>query len=194
MGRLTESDVRAIFLGADALLQGHFLLSSGLHSDQYLEKFRLVENPSLLEPLCEEIADRFREDGVQYVLGPTTAGIIIAYCVARHLGVPARYAEPAGGGRALRRGQKLPSGSRVLIVDDILTTGLSVRECMAIVREHGAELVGVGVLGDRSGGQAQFGVKLEALLRENMQAFAPEDCPLCNQGIPLVKPGSRTSV
>ncbi len=176
------------------MLTGHFLLSSGLHSDRYLEKFRVVESPATLEPLCRELAERYRDTEPQYVMGPTTAGIILAYGVARHLGVLARYAEPSAGGRALRRGQTLPRGARVLIVDDILTTGLSVRECLQIVREHEAYAVGVGVLADRSGGRVAFGVRLEALLRADIPTYQPEDCPLCKQGLPLVKPGSRSPV
>jgi len=189
--RLDGERTLALFRDAGALLTGHFLLSSGLHSDQYLEKFRLVEQPSLLEPMCKEIAARFAGLSVECVLGPTTAGIILAYSVAGHLGVVARYAEPAEDGRELRRGQTLASGTRVLIVDDILTTGLSVRECLAIVQRHGAVLVGVGVLGDRSCGAVSFGVRLESLLRADMTVYRPGDCPLCRDGVPLTKPGTR---
>jgi len=194
VARLDEDRIRQLFEKSGALLTGHFLLSSGLHSGQYLEKFRLVENPEALEPMCAELAERFREAGPQIVLGPTTAGIILAYNIARHLGVMARFAEPASSGRALRRGQTLPPHSRVLVVDDILTTGLSVRECLDVVKEHGAEVVGVGVLADRSGGKADPGVRLEALWHADIPAYRPEECPLCRQGVPLTKPGSRAGI
>lgn len=187
---LDAQDVRRLFMESGALLKGHFLLSSGRHSDQYLEKFRLVENPGKLEPLCQEMARRTAHLRPEYTLGPTTAGIILAYCVARHLGIEARYAESVESGRALRRGQQLPEGSRVLIVDDILTTGLSVRECLDVVKRHGATAVGVVVLADRSG-DVSFDVPLEALLADRFPSYRPEECPLCREGVPLVKPGSR---
>src|SRR5215831_4882183 len=122
----------SIFREAGALLTGHFKLSSGLHSDRYLEKFRLMVNPCLAEPLCEDLANRFNQDQIQIVLGPTTAGLILAYNIARRLGVEARFAEREGGEMKLRRGQELLPGARVLVVDDILTTGGAVRECIDI--------------------------------------------------------------
>ena len=192
MAHLTSESVRRLFVESGALLHGHFQLSSGRHSDQYLEKFRLVENPAVLEPLCEELASRCAQLEAQYTLGPTTAGIILAYCVARHLGIQARFAEPASSGRELRRGQVLPEGARVLIVDDILTTGLSVRECIEAAARHKAAVVGVAVLADRSG-DVSFGMPLTALLTERFPSYRAEECPLCARGVPLTKPGSRLS-
>jgi orotate phosphoribosyltransferase len=180
-----------LFRKAGALLTGHFKLSSGLHSGEYLEKFRLVEDPVTLEPMLESLADRFRDSGVEVVLGPTTAGIILAYSVARHLGVEARYAEREEGRMRLRRGQQLPEGTRVLVVDDILTTGGAVKECLRIVEEQNAALVGVAVLGDRSGGTLDLGTRLEAALTVSVQAWKPEECPLCRKGVPLHQPGTR---
>jgi orotate phosphoribosyltransferase len=187
---LTNDEALELFENAGALLTGHFNLSSGLHSDRYLEKFRLVENPALAEPMCLEIARRFADANVKIVLGPTTAGIILAYNVARHLGVEARYAEKVEGIRQLRRGQILTSGTRVLVVDDILTTGGAVRECIQLVAEHGAVLAGVGVLADRSGGAVDLVTRLEALLTMTVEAYAPEVCPLCLEGIPIYQPGT----
>src|SRR5438445_11362296 len=140
---MTNDEAMQMFVKAGALLSGHFLLSSGLHSDRYLEKFRLVENPAFCEELCRELANRFDRQNVEIVLGPTTAGIMLAYNVARLLGVGARYAEKDDGERKLRRGQVLEAGMRVLVVDDILTTGGAIRECIDVVREKRAELVGV---------------------------------------------------
>lgn len=188
---MTNEEAFALFTRAGALMTGHFKLSSGRHSEQYLEKFRLAEKPTLLEPLCAEIASRFAAEGVEIVLGPTTAGIILAYVVARHLGVEARYGEREAGVMQLRRGQSLAPGTRVLVVDDILTTGGAVRECIGVVERHGATLVGVGVLGDRSGGTVDFGVRLEAPLTLTVESFDPEACPLCRQGVPLYQPGTK---
>jgi orotate phosphoribosyltransferase len=187
---LTNDEALDVFRQTGALLKGHFLLSSGRHSDTYLEKFRLVERPALLEPMCQDLADRFRADSVELVLGPTTAGIILAYCVARHLGVESRYAEKDEGIRQLRRGQRLAPGTRVLVVDDILTTGGAIRECIEVVQRHEAILVGVGVLGDRSGGVTEFGARLESLLKVTAEAWPPASCPLCERGVPITKPGT----
>lgn len=187
---MTNEEALRLFQDAGALLSGHFELSSGRHSGQYLEKFRLVENPRLLEPMCEDLAERFADAKPDYVLGPTTAGIILAYRVADYLGVEGRYAEKEDGVRKLRRGQTLPQGARVLVVDDILTTGGSVRECTELVAQFGATLVGVGVLGDRSGGQVRFGAPLKAVLTVDVVSYAPEECPLCREGVPLTHPGT----
>jgi orotate phosphoribosyltransferase len=187
---VTNDEALALFRDAGALLTGHFELSSGRHSGEYLEKFRLVENPRLLEPMCRDLAERFAGAGARYVLGPTTAGIILAYRVADYLHIEGRYAEKEGGERKLRRGQSLPEGSKVLVVDDILTTGGAVRECTDLVARHGAELVGVGVLGDRSGGKVRFDAPLEAVLTVDVVSYAPEDCPLCRAGVPIDHPGT----
>jgi orotate phosphoribosyltransferase len=188
---MTDQEALDLFRESGALLQGHFLLSSGLHSAQYLEKFRLVERPATFERMSEALAASLAECRADYVLGPTTAGIILAYCVARHLGIEARYAEPAQAGRELKRGQELPAASRVVIVDDILTTGLSVRECMAVVSDHGAQVAGIGVLADRSGGSVTFGASLHALVTLDIPAYTPKECPMCRDGIALTKRGSR---
>src|SRR5947207_2580545 len=188
---MTNDEAMTLFERAGALLTGHFKLSSGLHSDRYLEKFRLMVNPKLAEPMCEDLAGRFSRDNIEVVLGPTTAGIILAYNVARHLGLEARFAEREDGRMTLRRGQELNPGTRVLVVDDILTTGGAVKECLNIVEELNARLVGVGVLGDRSGGKVNLGTRLEALLTMDVPNYTPEACPLCAQGIPLRKPGTR---
>jgi orotate phosphoribosyltransferase len=191
---LTNEAALELFKQAGALLNGHFKLSSGLHSAEYLEKFRLAENPRLFEPMCEALAARFADSNVEIVLGPTTAGIILAYSVAKHLGVQARYAEREGGKMTLRRNQELPPSTRVLVVDDILTTGGAVKECLEVVQDAGATLIGVGVLGDRSGGQVDLGTRLEALLRVTVQAYEPANCPLCESGMPLYQPGTKDIV
>ncbi len=187
---MTNEEALGLFRDAGALLTGHFELSSGRHSAEYLEKFRLVENPKLLEPMCKDLAERFADAKPEYVMGPTTAGIILAYRVADYLGVQGRYAEKEDGERKLRRGQVLPAGARVLVVDDILTTGGAVRECTDLVAKCGATLVGVGVLGDRSGGKVQFDAPLKAVLTVEVVSWAPDECPLCRQGVPITHPGT----
>ena len=179
-----------IFKKSGAILQGHFLLTSGVHSPVYWEKSRVVQFPSYTEQLCQMIAAHFREQAVQVVAGPTTVGIILAYEVARQLGVRSIFAEKDGTERTFRRGFSIDPGERVLIVDDILTTGGSIREVMAAVNKLGGKVIGIGVLVDRSEQKPEFGVPLFSCHRSETITYKPEDCPLCAAQIPLVKPGS----
>lgn len=190
---LTQDDVRTIFLEAQALRQGHFLLSSGRHSDEYWEKFWVLQWPAHVERLCGEIARRFRDDGVEVVLGPTTGGILLAFEVARQLGVRALYAEKENGERVLRRGLTLPPGTRTLIVDDVMTSGGAVRECLDLAARHQAQVLGAAVLVDRSSGAVDLGTRTESLLTVAAASFAPDDCPLCRQSVPFTKPGTSAS-
>ena len=186
------TDLAAVLREVGALQEGHFLLSSGRHSDRYIEKFALLMRPRETEQVCRGFAERFADAGVETVAGPTTGGILLAFEVARQLGVRAVYAERAEGGvrREFRRGATFRPGERVLVVDDILTTGGSVRDTLAALEQQGVEVVGVGVLVDRSGGQVDFGVPLVPLLALDIATYDPADCPLCRDGVPLVKPGT----
>jgi len=188
---MRPEEVQTLFEEDGAILKGHFLLSSGLHSDVYFEKFRVFQHPEHLERLCRALAARFREQGVELVVGPTTGGVLIAYEVAKALGTPFAFAEREEGKRVLRRGFRMSLGQRVLVVDDVLTTGGSVREVVELVEGQGGTVVGVGVLVDRSGGSVDLGYPLQSLLQVRARTFRPEECPLCRDGVPLVKPGSR---
>lgn len=187
-----ERDVLENLRTSGALKEGHFLLSSGRHSDRYVEKFDLLRQPAATSRACEGFAGAFRDSGVDVVAGPTTGGIILAFEVARQLGVAAAYAErkSEGAGREFRRGTTFAPGSRVLVVDDILTTGGSVRETLEALRNQPVEVIGVGILVDRSGGSVDFGVPLHALVRMQIETWEPDECPLCAQAVPLVKPGT----
>lgn len=187
-------DTEAIFQKSGAILKGHFLLTSGLHSPVYWEKFRVLHHPNYTEELCRRIAAHFKNEGVQLVAGPTTGGIILAFEVARQLGVRSIFAEKEGSAeRTFRRGLTISPGERVLIVDDILTTGGSTREVMEAVTRQGGTIIGIGVLVDRSEKELQFGVPLFSCYRTITPTYKPEDCPLCAEGIPLVKPGGSQS-
>jgi len=187
---MTES-VEEIFEKSGAVLKGHFQLTSGRHSPVYWEKAQVLQYPKYAEQLCGMIADHFRESGIQVVAGPTTTGIILAYEVARQLDVRSIFAEKEGTGeRTFRRGFSIDPGQRVLIVDDILTTGGSIREVMAAVTKMKGNVVGIGVLVDRSQQKVEFGVPLFSCHRAEAISYAPEECPLCADGTPLVKPGS----
>jgi orotate phosphoribosyltransferase len=170
-----------------ALLRGHFQLASGRHGDTYIEKFRILQWPDITAELCRQIAEHFRGQA-DVVVGPTTGGVILSYETARHLGLASLIAERKddGAGREFKRGFEIGPGQRALVVDDILTTGGSIRDVIDAVRERGATVAGVGVLVDRSGGATGFGVPLFACLTVDIASWPPEDCRLCREGVPLV--------
>ncbi|MFH1639742.1 MAG: orotate phosphoribosyltransferase [Chloroflexota bacterium] len=179
-----------IFQKSGAILRGHYLLTSGLHSPVYWEKFRVLQSPVYTEQLCRIIAEHYRNQEIGVVAGPTTGGIIIAYEVARQLGLRDIFAEREGDTeRAFRRGFTIEPGEKVLLVDDILTTGGSLRQVMAAVKELGGDIIGIGVLVDRSEKGVDFGVPFFSCHRSPTLSYKPEDCPQCKAHIPLVKPG-----
>jgi orotate phosphoribosyltransferase len=176
-----------------ALKGGHFVLSSGRHSDQYIEKFDLLRQPRATSAVCRHFADRFREEEIDVVVGPTTGGVILAFEVGRQLGIAAAYAERSSNGdagREFRRGTTFPSGGRVLVIDDILTTGGSLRETLAALAQYPVEVAGVAVLVDRSGGAVGLGVPHIALATMEITTWDVADCPMCRRGEPVVKPGT----
>jgi orotate phosphoribosyltransferase len=187
---MTES-VGKIFEKTGAVLKGHFLLSSGLHSPVYWEKFQVLQYPEYTEKLCRMIAGHFKKSRVQVVVGPTTGGVILAYEVGRQLGVRGIFAEKGeSGGREFRRGFRIAPGERVLIVDDVMTAGGSLRDTVDAVRKMGGDIAGIGILVDRSPEKLDFGVPLFSCHRAEVIAYQPQQCPLCAAGVPLVKPGS----
>ena len=165
---MTEEEVRQLLVETKAVLEGHFLLTSGLHSPLYVEKFNVLQHPEYTEKLCKELAERFKDQNVQTVMGPMTGGILLAHEVGKALGTRAIFTEREKGVMTLRRGFHIEPGERVLIVEDILV--------------------------DRSGGKAEFGVpkdKVQALLHLTVPTYKPEECPLCKQGIPMTERGSH---
>lgn len=174
-------------------MRGHFLLTSGRHSDVYVEKFRVLEQPAVLSRLCSEIAATFAGQAIDVVAGPTTGGIIIAFEVARQMGLPALYVESEQGRRTLRRGASIEPGARVLIVDDVLTTGTSVREVVEVIQEKGGVPAGVAVLIDRSANPIDFGCAFSAAHRVEAVSYRPDEVPAWLNEIPIVKPGTRVS-
>ena len=172
------------------MLKGHFLLTSGLHSPVYWEKFRVLRHPQYTERLCRLISDRFAGCDIDVVAGPTTGGIILAHEVGRQMQLPALFAENTGDDkRCFRRGLGVTPGQKVLVVDDILTTGKSVRQVLELIKEHGGIAAGIGVLVDRSEQEHDFGVPLFSCLRAVTPAHKADECPLCARGVPLTKPG-----
>jgi orotate phosphoribosyltransferase len=189
---MTEAEVLTIFRRSGALLEGHFRLSSGLHSPGYLQCALVLQHPREAEALGAALGTIVRSLGAQAVLSPALGGIVIGQEVGRALGVRAIFAERADGALTLRRGFTLDAGEKVLVVEDVVTTGGSTRETMDVARNAGAVVVGACAIVDRSGGKQGIDVPFHALLPMEVKTYQPDDCPLCKQGIPVVKPGSRT--
>ncbi|EGW41289.1 orotate phosphoribosyltransferase [Desulfosporosinus sp. OT] len=188
---LTSSDYLDLFRKSNALLDGHFLLTSGKHSAQYMQCAQVLQYPDRAAILAQGLAAKFHDMDIQTVIGPAMGGILVAHEVGKALGVRALFTERENGIMRLRRGFTLVPGERVLVVEDVITTGGSVREVLSVVQEFEAIPVGVGVLVDRTGGTVDFGLPQSSIIQLNIQAFEAQECPLCAQGIPAIKPGSR---
>jgi len=188
---MTRDALLTLFRQSGALLDGHFRLSSGLHSTGYLQCALVLQHPDHAEALGRAIADRTRDLKATVVLSPALGGVVIGQEVGRALGVRAIFAERQDGTLTLRRGFTLSSDDRVLVVEDVLTTGGSTRETMQVAAAAGGRVVGAASIVDRSGGVARFDVPFAALLDVSLPTYQPDACPLCAQGLPVVKPGSR---
>lgn len=189
---MEQNEALALYRRTGAYLEGHFRLSSGLHSPGYMQSALVLQHPGDAEALARSIAMHVQKFQPTVVLSPALGALIIGHEVARALHVRAIFAERAGGtALTLRRGFALAPSDRVLVVEDVLTTGKSTRETMDVAREAGAEVVGAAAIVDRSGGTIDLGVPSYALLSLSVPTYQPETCPLCAAGIPVVKPGSR---
>jgi len=191
---VTTDEVLDLFRQSGALLEGHFILSSGLRSPIFLQKARVFMHPAKAEKLCRALADKIRAEGygdVSQIVSPAVGGIIPGYETARHLGVPAIYTERVEGKFELRRGFELQPGEKVIIVEDIVSTGVSIRECIEAIRKTGANVVAAACLIDRSAGEAEVGVPLVSLVQYKVPAYPADALPPELAAIPAVKPGSR---
>jgi orotate phosphoribosyltransferase len=189
---MEQDEALELYRRTGAYLEGHFRLSSGLHSPGYMQSALVLQHPADAASLGQGIAGHVRSYRPTVVLSPALGGLIIGHEVARALGVRAIFAERAAGtALTLRRGFTLSASDRALVVEDVFTTGKSTRETMEVAREAGAEVVGAAAIVDRSGGAIDFGVPSYALVRLSVPTYDPAECPLCAQGIPVVKPGSR---
>lgn len=188
---LSQDQALELFRKSEALLEGHFQLTSGRHSDRYVQCAQVLQYPKYTSRLCEEIARRFKEEKIDLVIGPAMGGILISYEVARHLGVKNLFTERENGVMALRRNFSIEPGANVLVVEDVVTTGGSVKEVIDIVVARGGVVAGVGVLVDRSHGLVDFGVRTEAVISMEVISWLPDECPMCAAGSRPVKPGSR---
>ena len=188
---ISGNRVEELLKKCGAYMEGHFELRSGKHSGRYVEKFRLLERPEIAALLCEAMADAFRDKGIERVAGPALGGVVIAYEVARSLGVPCAFAERVDDRLTFRRGFVFKPGEKVLVVEDIVTTGGSAKQVVEAVREEGADPVGAAVLVNRSGKPLDLGTESIALLDLEIPTYEPDECPLCKANVPLTAPGSK---
>jgi len=188
---LTEAEVLEIFKKTGALLEGHFLLTSGRHSNVYFQCAKVLQYPAYMEKICSNIAEFFRDFEIDTVISPAIGGIIVGQEVARQLGKRSIFAEREDKALTLRRGFSLEPGEKVLVCEDVVTTGGSIFEVIDIVTNSGGVVVGVGVIVDRSNGKVDFGYPQKSAVMMNAVSFPADDCELCKKGLPVIKPGSR---
>ncbi len=189
---LTKEDIIKILQKTEALLEGHFLLTSGKHSNRYIQCAKVLQHPEHTATLCREMVKPFQNMGITTVVGPATGGIIVAYEVARQLGVRAIFTERENGIMTLRRGFGVKPGEKVLVVEDVVTTGGSVKEVVDLLKKLGADVVGTTAFVQRSKDILDFGAPFKPLLELETLVYEPDNCPLCQEGTkPAIKPGSR---
>jgi len=186
-----QEEVLDIYRKTGALLSGHFLLSSGLHSDRYLQSALVLQQPDIATKLCAALADYFKDQKIEVVIAPALGGVFVSHEMARALGVRAMFAERVNGELTLRRGFTIGPGERVLVVEDVITTGKSTRETIEVVKKAGGSVIAAASLVDRSGGKAELGVPYKSLVILDVPTYTAETCPLCRAGSAPVKPGSR---
>ncbi len=188
---LTENEILNLFLDTGALLNGHFLLTSGKHSNVYFQCAKVLQYPKFTEKICKKIADYFKEYRIETVIAPAIGGIIVGQEVARQLNARFIFAEREDGNLTLRRGFSINRNEKILICEDVVTTGGSVFEVLNIAKKFNANVLGVGFIVDRSNGKVNFGVSQYSAFSIDAKSFLPEECPFCKQNVEIVKPGSR---
>lgn len=188
----TDAGILDLFRARGALLDGHFLLSSGLHSDRYLQCALVLQFPEIAGQLGQQLGGKLRQYELVVVVSPALGGLFVGHEVARALGTRSIFTERSDGEMSLRRGFRIERGERAVVVEDVITTGKSTRETMDVVRAHGGEIVAAAALIDRSGGTVNLNVPIVTLATLDVPTYAPSECPMCKEGQTLVKPGSRT--
>lgn len=188
---LTNEEILQAFQKTGGILKGHFLLTSGRHSDTYMQCAKLFVDPAESEKLCADLAERLSDIAADAVVSPAVGGIIMGYELARQLKVKNYFTERVDGNMALRRGFELTPGMKVIVAEDVVTTGGSVKEVISLVKSLGCDVTAVASIVDRSNGKVQFGTEYRALLRMEVVSYEADECPLCKQGLPAIKPGSR---
>lgn len=187
---MTNREIEDLFVESGALKEGHFKLTSGLHSSRYVDKFKILSKPRLASLLLTEMAERWKSNDIELVVGPAVGGIILSYEIARQLGCDGIFLERKNGKMALSRGFSIEKSQRILIVEDVVTTGGSVNEVCEVLKQLGGEIAGISLMVDRSGGKIDFGIKTDSLIQLELKLFEPESCPMCSDEIELETPGS----
>jgi orotate phosphoribosyltransferase len=190
---MTNSETLAMFKSTGALLDGHFRLTSGRHSDSYFQCAKVLQYPEHLSAICSDIAGHFRDAGITTVISPAIGGIVVGTEVGRQLGVKTIFAERKEEGMTIRRGFVVEPSEKVLVVEDVITTGGSVAEVIGLIEAAGATVAGVGSVVDRSNGRVRLSDNQFSLLSLEVVSHAPDECPLCKEGIPIYAPGSRSN-
>jgi orotate phosphoribosyltransferase len=188
---VSEKEVLDLFEKHGALLTGHFKLSSGLHSEKYLQCALVLQYPHIAQMLSKDLAGKFSKNKIGVVIGPALGGVTLAYEAARAIGVRGLFTERQDGKMVLRRGFSVSKGEKALVVEDVVTTGGSTKEVIELIKSLGADVVGVGSVIDRSSGKIDFGVPFESLAKVRVETFEERGCPLCKKQVPVTKPGSR---
>ena len=188
---MNEDRAIEILKQTGVMQEGHFKLTSGRHSDKYMQCAKLFVQPDIAAEMSKALAEKFKDLKIYLVIGPAIGCIILSYEVSRQLKVPNIFAERQDGDMTFRRGFHVDPGTKVLVVEDVVTTGGSVKEVIALAVANGAEVVGVGAIVDRSNGTVDFGTRFEAVLSMEVKSYEPDECPICETGMPITKPGSR---
>jgi len=188
---MNNSELLDVFRKTNALLNGHFLLTSGRHSNQYFQCAKVLQYPEHTTNICKIIADKFMDTEIDTVISPAIGGIVVGQEIARQLNTRFIFAERENNSLTLRRGFDIEEGENILVCEDVVTTGGSVFEVIDIVKSKKANLVGVGIIVDRSNGKVDFGVPQISTLQMEVISYSEEECPLCKEGTPAIKPGSR---
>ena len=188
---MNKDDIMARFKASGALLEGHFKLRSGLHSNRFFQAALLLQHPDIAGELCSALAARFADSKIDTVISPAVGGLIVGHEMARALGVRAIFADKEDGNLILKRGFSIKPGERVLVAEDVITRGGRVQQTVDLVGELGGDVAGIAVIVDRSGGNASFDVPHESLMRLELETYDPDNCPLCATGVPIQRPGSK---
>ncbi|MFA6567420.1 MAG: orotate phosphoribosyltransferase [Victivallales bacterium] len=188
---MTDNDVLNHFMKSGALLEGHFLLRSGLHSNRFFQAALVLQYPDIAEKLCSALAEKFKGVKIDTVLSPALGGLIVGQEIGRKLGTKAIFAEKENDSLVLRRGFRISKGEKILVAEDVVTKGGRVEQTVQLAKSFGAEVVGIAVIVDRSAGDVRFDVPFRSLLKLHFDTFEPDKCPLCKNNLPVVKPGSK---
>ena len=191
---MTEQEIKSILSDCGAFLKGHFLLTSGRHSEYYIEKIKIIQEPDKVQKLCSELVDKFSNIDFDVVISPAMGGIVLGYEVAKQLNKRFVFTQRRDNKMIIRSGFELNPNEKVLIIEDIVTTGGSVFEVIDCIKKIGSQIIGIGLIVDRSSGRVNFGFPTKALLTMEIKTFLPEECPLCKKNILIFKPGSSDKV